>query len=232
MSPKFYGFTVGGSYSFGGVAGATNRGSTWSAAIQYLNGPAGIAVGYQRINNATLGGGVWRELDRAKRSGHERQRCGTGRVVDQRRLQDGTVATASRRDGRLPVHAGVDISVSYSNVQYIPGTLSAFRNTAIFTAGAVLHWKASPQWDFAAGYSYTAATQSNGVSSRPSTIRSRCRSTTACRSARVCTRLKRTSTLAAIRSAALPAASSMQRRRSATAWAQVRSRTRSASASA
>ena len=58
MSPKFYGFTVGGSYSFGGVAGATNRGSTWSAAIQYPNGPAGIAVGYQRINNATLGGGV------------------------------------------------------------------------------------------------------------------------------------------------------------------------------
>lgn len=40
MSPKFYGFTVGGSHSFGGVAGATNRRSTWSAAIQYLNGPA------------------------------------------------------------------------------------------------------------------------------------------------------------------------------------------------
>lgn len=58
MSPKFYGFTVGGSYSFGGVPGSVNRGSTWSAAIQYLNGPAGIAVGYQRVNNSTLGGGA------------------------------------------------------------------------------------------------------------------------------------------------------------------------------
>jgi predicted porin len=58
------------------------------------------------------------------------------------------------------------VSASYTNVQYVPGVGSAFRNTAIFnTAGAVLHWKAAPQWDFAAGYSYTRATQSNGISS-------------------------------------------------------------------
>ena len=167
MSPKFYGFTVGGSYSFGGVAGATNRGSTWSAAIQYLNGPAGIAVGYQRINNATLGGGVWGANSTAQ-NGLDTNGNGAEQAVSS---INGGYKTAQSQQ-RLAVTAGYqftpawDISVSYSNVQYIPGTLSAFRNTAIFnTAGAVLHWKASPQWDFAAGYSYTAATQSNGVSS-------------------------------------------------------------------
>jgi predicted porin len=29
----------------------------------------------------------------------------------------------------------------------------------------VLHWKAAPVWDFAAGYSYTRATEANGIKS-------------------------------------------------------------------
>ncbi|AXF23664.1 porin [Burkholderia pyrrocinia] len=168
MSPKFYGFTVGGSYSFGGVAGATNRGSTWSAAIQYLNGPAGIAVGYQKVNNATLGGGAWGANSTVQNGLNAAGTNGVEPAVSS--INNGYQFAQSQQ--RIAVTAGYqftpswDISASYSNVQYIPGTGSGFKNTAIFnTAGAVLHWKASAQWDFAAGYSYTAATQSNGVSS-------------------------------------------------------------------
>lgn len=153
MSPKFYGFTVGGSYSFGGVPGSVNRGSTWSAAIQYLNGPAGIAVGYQRVNNSTLGGGAWGDNSTVTSGGQPAVSA----------INNGYSTAQSQQ--RLGVTAGYqftpawDVSVSYTNVQYIPGVGSSFRNTAIFnTAGAVLHWKAAPQWDFAAGYSYTAAT--------------------------------------------------------------------------
>src|SRR5260370_27927600 len=40
-SPKLYGITVSGSYSFAGVPGSVNQGSTWSCAIQYANGPIG-----------------------------------------------------------------------------------------------------------------------------------------------------------------------------------------------
>ncbi|MDR3096859.1 MAG: porin, partial [Paraburkholderia sp.] len=58
-SPKLYGFTFGGSYSPGGVAGSLDAGSTWTAAIQYLNGPVGLAVGFSRINNSTPGGGAF-----------------------------------------------------------------------------------------------------------------------------------------------------------------------------
>ncbi|VWC34283.1 porin [Burkholderia aenigmatica] len=160
MSPKLYGFTVGGSYSFGGVPGSVNRGSTWSAAIQYLNGPAGIAVGYQKVNNSTLGGGVWGDNSTVTSGGQPAVGA----------LNIGYATAQSQQ--RIGVTAGYqftpawDISASYTNVQYTPGVGSAFRNTAIFnTAGAVLHWKAAAQWDFAAGYSYTAATQSNGISS-------------------------------------------------------------------
>ncbi|MDR8906165.1 Outer membrane porin protein [Burkholderia multivorans] len=160
MSPKFYGFTVGGSYSFGGVPGSVNRGSTWSAAIQYLNGPAGIAVGYQRVNNSTLGGGAWGDNSTVTSGGQPAVSA----------INNGYATAQSQQ--RLGVTAGYqftpawDVSVSYTNVQYIPGVGSSFRNTAIFnTAGAVLHWKAAAQWDFAAGYSYTAATKSNGISS-------------------------------------------------------------------
>ncbi|HEM7875727.1 porin [Burkholderia contaminans] len=171
MSPKFYGFTVGGSYSLGGVAGSFNRGSTWSAAIQYLNGPAGIAVGYQRVNNATLGGGLWGTASTVE-NGTNVDSKGNAIGVQPAVSSINNGYSGAQSQQRLAVTAGYqftpawDISVSYSNVQYIPGTLSGFKNTAIFnTAGAVLHWKAAPQWDFAAGYSYTAATQSNGVSS-------------------------------------------------------------------
>ncbi|MGU7810873.1 porin [Burkholderia sp. AW49-1] len=160
MSPKFYGFTVGGSYSLGGVAGSFNRGSTWSAAIQYLNGPAGIAVGFQKVNNSTLGGGVWGDNSTVTSGGQPAVSA----------INSGYQTAQTQQ--RLGVTAGYqftpawDVSVSYTNVQYVPGVGSAFRNTAIFnTAGAVLHWKAAPQWDFAAGYSYTAATESNGVAS-------------------------------------------------------------------
>ncbi|WP_250517649.1 porin, partial [Caballeronia sp. INDeC2] len=43
-SPKFYGLTVSGSYSFAGVPDSVYQGSTWSAAIQYQQGPIGGAV--------------------------------------------------------------------------------------------------------------------------------------------------------------------------------------------
>ncbi|KWK80536.1 porin [Burkholderia ubonensis] len=173
ISPKYYGFTVGGSYSLGGVPGSFNRGSTWSAAIQYMNGPAGIAVGYQRINNATLGGGnVWGANSTAENGTTTDPTTGAtvGNQPAVSSINNGYKSAQSQQ--RVAVTAGYqftpawDISVSYSNVQYIPGTLSTFRNTATFnTAGAVLHWKASAQWDFAAGYAFTAATKSNGVTS-------------------------------------------------------------------
>ena len=159
-SPKMYGFTVSGSYSFAGVPGSVNRGSTWSGAVQYANGPIGIAAGITRVNNSTVNGGVF-GADSTTSSGGQ---SGVSAVTN-------GYQTAQAQQ-RIAVGAGYtfnsawDVSATYSNVQYIPGISSTFRTTEIFnTAGAVLHWKPVTVLDLATGYSYTRATKANGINS-------------------------------------------------------------------
>ncbi|WP_207005449.1 porin [Trinickia mobilis] len=160
MSPSLYGFKVSGSYSFGGVAGSVNRGSTWSTAVQYQNGPIGLAIGFSRINNSTLGGGTFGADSTTSNAGGQ---AGVSAVTNGYRT-----AQAQQRfavGAGYQIGGGFDITATYSNVQYIPGIGSSFTDTAIFnTGGIVLHWKAKA-WDFAAGYSYTRATKANGITS-------------------------------------------------------------------
>lgn len=164
ISPTFSGFTFGGLYAFGGQPGSFSLGQSWSVAAQYKMGPAGIGVGFERFENATPNGGAWSSSSTAY--------SGTGE-------QGNSSLTAgyqtARAQNRLAVTAGYafstkfDVSVSYSNVQYIAGPSSLFASTAIFnTGGLVLHYHASPAWDFAAGYAYTRATTANGVASAAS----------------------------------------------------------------
>lgn len=159
-SPKLYGFTVSGSYSLAGVAGSVNRGSTWSGAIQYTNGPFGIAAGITRLNNSTPGGGAF-GADSTTTSGGQ---SGVSAVTN-------GYQTAQAQQ-RIAVGAGYtfnsswDVSVTYSNVQYIPGTGSTYHSTATFnTVGAVLHWKPILPLDLGVGYAFTRATESNGIRS-------------------------------------------------------------------
>ncbi|CAE6872821.1 hypothetical protein R69658_08246 [Paraburkholderia aspalathi] len=160
-SPSMHGLTVSGSYALGGVAGRTNAGSTYSAAIQYLNGPFGIAAGYQRINNAASGGGAWDANSTTSNAGAQAGVSGINNGYQTAQAQQRVAVT-----GGYAFSAQWDVSFSYSNVQYIPGINSKFHNEAIFnTAGAVLHFKPLTVLDLAAGYSYTRATQSNGISS-------------------------------------------------------------------
>jgi len=159
-SPQLYGFTVSGSYALGGVAGSFNRGSTWSGAIQYINGPFGIAAGVQRINNSTLGGGVW-GADSTTNSGGQPGISAINNGYLTAQAQQRVAVT-----GGYAFNSKLDVSMSYSNVQYIPGIGSSFRDTAIFnTVGAVLHWKPIVAVDLAFGYSYTRATEANGITS-------------------------------------------------------------------
>ena len=56
VSPVFSGLQVEGMYAFGGVAGQTGSGQTWSAAAAYNNGPISIAAGYFVADNETVDG--------------------------------------------------------------------------------------------------------------------------------------------------------------------------------
>jgi predicted porin len=161
MSPKIHGFTFSGSYSFAGVPGSVNQGSTWSTAVQYAMGPVGMAVGFSRINNSTVNGGAFGADSTTSSAGAQ---AGVSAVTNGYQT--------ARAQQRFAVGFGYtfnsqfDISATYSNVQYLPGSGSAFRDAAIFnTGGIVLHWKPAAAWDFATGYSYTRATKANGIAS-------------------------------------------------------------------
>lgn len=59
VSPSFGGFTLGGLFSFGGVAGNFSQNRGWSVAANYANGPISLSAGYLELRNplqAALGG--------------------------------------------------------------------------------------------------------------------------------------------------------------------------------
>ncbi|KND59940.1 Porin, Gram-negative type [Candidatus Burkholderia verschuerenii] len=164
-SPKFYGLTVSGSYSQAGVPDSVYQGSTWSAAVQYQQGPIGGTVAFSRINNAAVGGGIYSSQsttvnDTTSTTGGGQPGVSVITAGYQRAQAQQRFAVA----GGYQFNSAFDISVTYTNVQYIPGVNSLFTDEAVFnTAGTVLHWKASTTWDFAAGYSYTWASKANGI---------------------------------------------------------------------
>lgn len=161
QSPKYLGFTAYGSYSLGGVPGSFNSGSTWAGALQYENGPIGIAAGFQRTNNSSPGGGAWGPDSTMSNNGAEQ---GVSAITNGYQT-----AQAQQRlavDGIYVLNSSWDVSLSYSNVQYIPGIRSLFSDTQIFnTGGIVVHWKPGAALDLGAGYSYTRATKANGIQS-------------------------------------------------------------------
>ncbi|MFC5431553.1 porin [Paraburkholderia denitrificans] len=159
ISPTVAGLKLGASYALGGAPGRFNAGSTWSVGLQYKNGPVGLAAAFQRINNSTLGGGEW---------GKESATSNNGSQLGVSALNDGYKTAQGQQ--RIAVTGGYrfsdawDVSAQYSNVQYIPGTGSKFRDTAIFnTVGTVLHYRPIKSLDLGGGYSYTRATRANGV---------------------------------------------------------------------
>lgn len=158
QTANWNGLTAAASYSIGGVAGSFNSGSTIAAGIQYLSGPFGIAAAYTEINNSTSGGGAWGANSTTSSGGQAGISSLTNGYQTARSQQRIAVTTGYQFSGAW------DVSASYSNVQYVPGTGSSFTNRAVFnTAGAVLHCKPSVGWDFAAGYAYTSASRSNGI---------------------------------------------------------------------
>ncbi|QGZ62950.1 porin [Paraburkholderia acidisoli] len=159
-SPSFYGLTVSGAYALGGQPGSLAQGSSWSAGLQYRLGAFGVGAGIERFNNATPGGGAWDPNSTASQAGE----IGVSAVTNGYRT-----AAAQQRiavTGGYAITSNVDVSASYSNVQYVPGAGSAFRSTEVWnTFGAVLHVRLAAVWDLAAGYSYTRASQANGITS-------------------------------------------------------------------
>jgi predicted porin len=159
VSPEYHGLTVGAAYAFGGVPGSLSAGASWSAAARYQAGAAGIAVGFERFNNASTQGGAWNASSTAI--------AGTGQQGVSS-VTNGFQTSAAQQ--RFAVVGGYEFTsqlgaaFSYSNVQYIAGAQSLFHSTAVWnTFGGVVHYKLSAATMLAAGYSYTRAARANGI---------------------------------------------------------------------
>ena len=152
VTPSLSGFSAGAQYGFGEIPGRMQAGSSVSAAGKYENGPLGIGVGYIRMYNT----GNVQALD-PNASGSYGSSSVTAGFVSAHSVQH--IAAAGRyRIGK------VQVGLNYSNVRFDAGGNSLFTDTAVFnTYGVIAAWDVAPQVDVAGGYSYTRASQSNGI---------------------------------------------------------------------
>jgi predicted porin len=156
VSPEWRGMQAAGMYAFGGVAGNMSRGQTISLALRYSHGPFAFAAGYLDMENA---------FTSTTDAAFDSSSSGSfGESV----VNEGYYTARSMRDIAVAGNydlGSVRVGLMYSNVRYLPGARSLFADTASFnTYGAFVRWQAIPDFDLAAGFSYTLAARSNGIS--------------------------------------------------------------------
>ncbi|MBB3001123.1 porin [Paraburkholderia tropica] len=153
-TPSWNGLQASAMYAFGGIAGSTGKGQTWSAALRYLNGPISLAAAYLRMDNAALTSG----FDTSSTASFGKSSLNTG-YVSARAVQHIAVA------GNYAI-GNLTLGASYSNVEYLPGGKSIFADTAVFNTWAALAvYRFTPAFDVGGGYAYTMASKANGISS-------------------------------------------------------------------
>ena len=147
-SPTFKGFRFGALYGVGGQPGSLNNQSTWSLGGQYSSGPFAAGLAYLKANNAST---TWTSS------------------------YDGTFASsinagfASAKSQQIvaasstyPVGA-LALGVSYSNIQYQPGSFSLFKNKQIFnTAGVTAMYQMNAALRMGVGYNHTRGASVQG----------------------------------------------------------------------
>ncbi|MFM0338979.1 porin [Paraburkholderia fungorum] len=150
-SPVWGGFQFEGMYAFGGVAGATGAGQTWSGAATYGTGPFSIAAGYFHAANPS-------------------PTTGATRAPTWNGTSDGTIDSIINGGYSTASSVGIasvaaqyvagpfTIAARYSNAQYKQDAFSLFGQTEKYNvAGAYLGYQLTPAMLLGLGYTYTKA---------------------------------------------------------------------------
>jgi len=153
LSANYAGFQFEGMYAFGGVAGSTGSGQTWSVAAAYNNGPLGVAAGYFVADNnngvrpVTAASNGWS-------SGATSGGTFDGSLIN---LGYGTAKSINvARFAAQYVVGPFTLGAGYSNAQYKSDAFSAFNSTEKFNTGqGFVAYQATPALLVGAGYSYT-----------------------------------------------------------------------------
>lgn len=157
VSPVYLGLQVEGMYAFGGVAGQTGSGQTWSAAATYNNGPFSLAAGYFVADNPSVTG--------AQRTTWGGTSDGTfdGSLINLG-YQTAKSINIARVAGQY-VAGPFTFGLSYSNSQYKADAQSAFASTEKYNTGnGFLNYQATPAMLVGVGYTYTKSSGDTGAS--------------------------------------------------------------------
>ncbi|MFP3183421.1 MAG: porin [Paraburkholderia sp.] len=154
VSPVFSGLQVEGMYAFGGVAGQTGSGQTWSAAAVYNNGPISVAAGYFVANNPSVNGLVRPSTTTGSGWGGTSDGTFDGSLVNLG-LQSAKSINIARVAAQY-VAGPFTFGAGYSNAQYKSDGQSAFASTEKFNTGqGFLNYQATKAILLGVGYSYT-----------------------------------------------------------------------------
>ena len=147
-SQVFAGLQFSAQYGLGGVPGSVANGSNFSAALRYDYKAFAVAAGYIKLKDIATSPALGTFADNSPvNSGY----------ASARSVQ--LIATAARYN-----FDNLMVGVNYSNVQYTPGSGSLFASEAVFnTYGVISTYRFTPAVTVGAGYSYTRASQSNGM---------------------------------------------------------------------
>jgi predicted porin len=147
-SQTYAGFQFEAMYAFGGVAGSTGSGQTWSGAATYANGPFSVAAGYIRMDNTG-------ESKAARTAaGWSATSDGTFNSINLPYETAKSIGIASI--GAQYVIGPVTAGLRYSNAQYKPDAYSAFASTERYNVGAgFVNYQLTPAALLGLGYTFT-----------------------------------------------------------------------------
>jgi outer membrane protein OmpU len=156
LSKEFAGFSFGGMYSFGGVAGSLSQNSAWSAGAHYANGSFTLGTAYTQLNNphGIYGFDPYAMIGTSTFLGQPTVSVNpaTGTVTD---LYSSTPFPVDRQ-GTF----GVGSSYAFSHVTLMANftytTIKAFGNSSHMWVGeGGANWEVTPAFSAIGGYQYT-----------------------------------------------------------------------------
>ena len=157
VSPVWSGFQFEGMYAFGGVAGATGAGQTWSGAATYGFGPFSAAAGYLRMENGNTAAS--RGITPATPTGAWNSGVTSDGMFG---ISNVNGAYQSSKSVSIASAAGqyvtgpFTVNLRYSFAQYKPDAFSSFQNQEKFNvAGAFVGYQITPAAQLGLGYIYT-----------------------------------------------------------------------------
>lgn len=157
-SPTYNGFTFGGVYSFGGIAGQFAKNQVWSLGAGYNNGPLVLGVGYLNARTPANFGGMFNNGSSSSSTiaslpifGAYANSANTYQVIGAAGAYTFGAAT---------------IGATYSNTQFKGFTAGQFVNqTAHFNNGEVnFKYQLTPALVLGAAYDYTRGSSIEGAS--------------------------------------------------------------------